>query len=79
MTHYLKICCLVLSVSILSCSTDLQEVNLDPNTTQTASDADILSSALGYLAYIIDADLNAESFIWAHYYTWGQGVSIGNA
>ena len=79
MTHYLKICCLVLSVSILSCSTDLQEVNLDPNTTQTASDADILSSALGYLAYIIDADLNAESFIWAQYYTWGQGVSIGNA
>jgi hypothetical protein len=64
-----------------SCTDDtLAEVNIDPNTFPVAGDAQILASAIGYLGYIVDTDLNySDSFLWSQYYTWGTGVSIGNA
>lgn len=63
----------------LSCSDSLEEVNIDPNTFPTAGDAQILSSAIGFMGYIVESDLNfSESFLWSQYYTWGIGVSIGN-
>lgn len=63
----------------LSFSCNLEDVNVDPNTFPTAGDAQVLSSSIGFLGYIIDTDLNfSESFMWSQYYTWGIGVAIGN-
>ncbi len=62
-----------------SCSDSLEEINVDPNTFPTADEAQVLSAAQGFLGYVVDTDLNFESFLWAQYYTWGIGVSIGNA
>lgn len=62
-----------------SCSEKLEELNVDPNTFPAANDAQVLSSSIGYLGYVVDVDLNFNSFLWAQYYTWGIGVSIGNA
>ncbi len=59
--------------------TDLSELNIDPDRSPTANDAQVLTSAIGYLSYINDVDLNSVSFLWAQYYTWGIGVSIGNS
>jgi hypothetical protein len=61
-----------------SCDKSLEEVNIDPNTSPTARDEQVLTSAQGFLGYIVDVDLNSQSFLWAQYYTWGVGVSIGN-
>lgn len=61
-----------------SCDQALDEINVDPDTFPTAGDAQVLTSALGYLGYMVDVDLNMYSFLWAQYYTWGIGVSIGN-
>ncbi len=63
----------------LSFSCSLEDVNVDPDTFPAAGDAQVLSSSIGYLGYIIDTDLNySESFMWSQYYTWGIGVAIGN-
>ena len=62
-----------------SCNDSLEEVNIDPNTFPSAGDPQVLSSAIGFMGYIVDQDLNGnESFLWSQYYTWGIGVSIGN-
>ena len=62
-----------------ACQTDLEDLNVDPDRAPTASDQVLLTSALGYLGYIQDQDLNGDvSHLWAQYYTWGIGVSIGN-
>lgn len=63
---------------LVSCEKSLEEVNIDPNNSPTANDSQVLSSALGSLGYWVDVDLNSQSFLWAQYYTWGIGVSIGN-
>mgnify|MGYP000134843863 CR=1 FL=1 len=63
---------------LVSCEKNLEEVNIDPNNSPTANDSQVLSSALGSLGYWVDVDLNSQSFLWAQYYTWGIGVSIGN-
>lgn len=63
-----------------SCDESLDEVNKDPNTFPSAGDAQILSSSLGFLGYIVETDLNySDSFVWSQYYTWGIGVAIGNS
>ncbi|GAA4236268.1 SusD/RagB family nutrient-binding outer membrane lipoprotein [Postechiella marina] len=62
-----------------SCNDSLEEVNVDPNTFPSAGDPQVLSSAIGFMGYIVETDLNySESFLWSQYYTWGIGVSIGN-
>ena len=79
MKYIFKSLIVVFVLSLVSCSTSLEDINIDPNTSPTANDAQVLSSALGFLGYAVDVDLNAGSFLWAQYYTWGIGVSIGNA
>lgn len=59
--------------------TELSELNIDPDRSPTANEAQVLTSAEGYISYINDVDLNSFSFLWGQYYTWGIGVSIGNA
>ncbi len=79
MKNIFKILVLLFAITLVSCDKSLDEVNIDPNTSPTANDAQVLTAAQGYLGYIVDVDLNSRSFLWAQYYTWGIGVSIGNA
>ena len=77
MENKFKVIIILLLTLSFSCSLD--DVNVDPNTFPTAGDAQVLSSSIGFLGYIIDTDLNySESFMWSQYYTWGIGVAIGN-
>lgn len=69
---------LLLSSLSYSCEEKIDELSVDPDTFPDASDGQVLSAAIGYLGYIVDVDLNMGSFLWAQYYTWGIGVSIGN-
>ncbi|WP_289061635.1 SusD/RagB family nutrient-binding outer membrane lipoprotein [uncultured Zobellia sp.] len=63
-----------------SCSESLEEINVDPNTFPSAGDPQVLSSAIGFMGYVVENDLNySSSFVWSQYYTWGIGVSIGNS
>lgn len=62
-----------------SCDERLANLNIDPNNSSSASDAQLLTGALGYMSYVQDADLNQYSFLWAQYYTWGIGVALGNS
>jgi len=79
MKKNIKIILILLLTLNFSCEESLEELNIDPNTFPTAGDAQILSSAVGFLGYIVESDLNySESFVWSQYYTWGIGVSIGN-
>lgn len=69
---------LLLTLSF-SCNDSLEEVNIDPNNFPSAGDPQVLSSAIGFLGFIVESDLNfSESFLWSQYYTWGIGVAIGN-
>tara|TARA_B110000967_G_scaffold200786_1_gene237116 strand:- start:1665 stop:3161 length:1497 start_codon:yes stop_codon:yes gene_type:complete len=79
MKNKIKIFIILLLTLGVSCNDSLEEVNKDPNNSPTAGDAQVLSSAIGFMGYIVDADLNySDSFLWSQYYTWGIGVSIGN-
>ena len=62
----------------ISCEEKLADLSVDPNVAFVANDSEVLTSAQGYLAIVQDVDLNQGSFLWAQYYTWGIGVSIGN-
>jgi len=79
MNRIIKIFLALLLVFFSSCEENLEELNIDPNTFPTANDAQALSASIGYLGYIVDVDLNFNSILWSQYYTWGIGVSIGNA
>ncbi len=62
----------------MSCSDELSDLNVNPNRSPSAKPQEVLSSAQGYLAYVIEAQYNVRSAIWAQYWTWGPGVAIGN-
>lgn len=68
----------ILLFASTSCDERLANLNVDPDNSPTASDAQVLTSALGYMSYVQDAHYNQFSQLWAQYYTWGIGVSIGN-
>ena len=78
MKNILKIFLTLAVLSIVSCEKSLEEINIDPNNSPSANDSQVLSSALGSLGYLVDVNWNSQSFLWAQYYTWGIGVSIGN-
>jgi hypothetical protein len=77
-TYKSLIAILLIFISSSSCQEKLDEINVDPDTFPSADDATVLSSALGFMSYMIDVDLNMASFLWAQYYTWGIGVALGN-
>lgn len=74
-----KVLIIVMIFFALSCEDKITELNVDPNTSPVANDAQVLTSAIGHLGYVVDVDLNFDSFLWAQYYTWGLGVALGNA
>ena len=61
-----------------SCTDELADLNIDPNKSPSAKPAEVLSSAQGFLGYVIDGQYNVRSALWAQYWTWGPGVAIGN-
>ena len=68
----------VLLVMFTSCEEKLDEINVNPDSFSSAPDAQVLTSAIAYYAFVQDVDLNANFFLFAQYYTWGPGVAIGN-
>ena len=79
MKNKFKIILILLLTLGYACNDSLEEVNIDPNTFPAAGDAQVLASALGFMGYLVEVDLNySDSFLWSQYYTWGIGVSIGN-
>jgi len=78
MKHIFKASAVLLMLFLVSCSEKLEDINIDPNNSATANEKVILPTVLANVGYIVDADLNAASFLWAQYYTWGIGVALGN-
>ncbi len=78
MKYILKSLILIAIFSMVACDKSLEEINIDPNNSPSANESQVLSSILGNMGYLVDTDLNSASFLWAQYYTWGIGVSIGN-
>ena len=66
-----------LFLGVVSCG-DLAEINEDPNKSPSANPAQVLTSAIGYLSWIVDGRFNEYSHLWGQYWTWGPGVSLGN-
>lgn len=80
MKNNFKIILILILTLSFSCEDSLEEVNIDPNTFPSAADPQILASAIGFMGYVVDTDLNfSDSFLWSQYNTWGIGVSTGNA
>lgn len=61
-----------------SCSDGLSDLNVNPDKSPNANPEEVLTSSMGYISYVLDAELNRRSFVWAQYWTWGPGVAIGN-
>ncbi|HEY5688233.1 MAG TPA: SusD/RagB family nutrient-binding outer membrane lipoprotein, partial [Yeosuana sp.] len=80
MKNNFKIILILILTLSFSCEDSLEQVNIDPNTFPTAGEAQILASAIGFMGYVVDTDLNySDSFLFSQYNTWGIGVSTGNA
>lgn len=80
MKNKIKILLILLLLLGYSCEESLEEINVDPNNFPSAGDAQVLSAAQGFMGYVIETDLNfSDSFLFSQYFTWGIGVSIGNA
>lgn len=73
-----KIIFLCLVISFTACE-KLADHNIDPNNSPTARPQELLTSALGYTAWIVDGRYNELAFQWGQYWTWGPGVSLGNS
>jgi len=69
---------LVCGFMTVSCGDDLAKFNVDPDNPATARPQEVLTSVLNYTAFVLDAQYNEEAFIWAQYWTWGPGVSLGD-
>ena len=66
-------------VLIFASCEKLADLNVDPDKSPTARPQEVLTSAQGYAAWVVDDRLNLLAYQWAQYLTWGPGVSIGNA
>ena len=68
---------ITLTFWLVSCN-NLSEFNIDPNNSASARPQEVLTSALGYITWVIDAQYNDNAFLWGQYWTWGTGVSLGD-
>jgi len=60
-----------------SCEDSISDLNKNPNISLTANPQQVLTAAMAYTNYIVDAQYNRRSFMWAQYLTWGPGVAVG--
>jgi hypothetical protein len=77
MKSIFRISILAMTLWVVSCD-NLSEINIDPNNSSTARPQEVLSSALGYMAFMMDSQFNREAYLWGQYWTWGTGVSLGD-
>jgi hypothetical protein len=68
---------ITLAFWLASCN-NISEFNVDPNNSASARPQEVLTSALGYIAFVMDAQYNDNAFLWGQYWTWGTGVSLGD-
>lgn len=69
---------LVAGLMMNSCSESITELNVDPDKSPSANPAQVLTTAIGAIGVVQDAEYNHDSFLWAQYFTWGPGVAIAN-
>jgi hypothetical protein len=68
---------IILTLFFASC-TDFGDINVDPDVSPSANNKEVLTSAQGYLSWVLDGQLNNRAALWAQYWTWGPGVALGN-
>lgn len=68
---------MVLTCWLVSCD-NISDLNIDPNNSSSARPQEVLTSAIGYTAFVMDAQYNDQAFLWGQYWTWGTGVSLGD-
>ncbi len=78
MKSIFKITFLAVILMIFSCD-NISDINVDPNSSPTARPQEVLTSSIGFLTWVVDGRYNADAFLWGQYWTWGPGVSLGNA
>ena len=72
-----KIFLFSLALFLVSCD-GLPDLNVDPDESPSARPQEVLTSALGYAAWVQESRYNEQAFLWGQYWTWGPGVSLGN-
>jgi hypothetical protein len=77
MKSIFKICLITLTCWLVSCD-NISDLNIDPNNSSSARPQEVLTSALGYISFVLDAQYNDQAFLWGQFWTWGTGVSLGD-
>jgi hypothetical protein len=77
MKTIIKGCLIALTLGWVSCD-NISDLNIDPNNSSSARPQEVLTSAQGYLSFVMDAQYNDLAFLWAQYWNWGTGVSLGD-
>ena len=67
---------LLVCFALVSCN-DMAEINIDPDNPSEARPEEVLTSAINYTAFVLDAQYNRTATIWGQYVSWGVGVSLG--
>ncbi len=68
---------IIITLFFASC-TDFGDINVDPDVSPSANPKEVLTSAQGFLAWVLEGQLNPRGALWAQYWTWGPGVALGN-
>ena len=55
----------------------MTEINIDPDHPSEARPEEVLTSAINYTAFVLDAQYNSSALLWGQYVSWGPGVSLG--
>lgn len=69
---------LFIAMLCLTACDDITDLNVDPNNPTTARPNEVLTSAEGYIGFLMDSQFNDQAFLWAQYWVWGPGVSLGD-
>ena len=79
MKNIFKIITVVLGLSMVMSCGDLLDVNTNPNEASQGNPPQVLTSAEGYMTWIIGERFPQRSNLWCQYWTWGPGVQLGNS
>lgn len=73
-----KLIAILTGLVMMSSCTDFGDTNVDPDVSLNAKPEQVMTSAQGYLAWVVDGQYNNRAFLWGQYWTWGPGVSLGD-
>jgi len=79
MKNIFKIVAVVLGLSMMVSCNDLLDINTDPDEASQGNPPQVLTSAEGFMTWVIGERFPQRSNLWAQYWTWGPGVQLGNA